>query len=609
MASNEIKVFSTGTVNRPDTLDIKKDAAKNSLGFITTDGKLELARGRDFLGTEGGVGKATSVHIGFKVDGTAVIWRKIKTKIQHWNGTTWVDTITGLLETDLFSFANYSSLAGNFTLAGSPTAGLYKFSNANPASSINLYDAAKNFKGYIFIDKGRTLLWGRTEDKTGLYGSWLDKQNSTVYTTVSAEATTASSGTLAFKAGGATRNCFGVKLTLTGSGEVFTDNYLGVLTGSLGNTGTINYITGAYTLSVGGTGTADYQWENSNIKGVSDFTYSATRVAGEGFILPQDIGGDATQIVLLSSDGNYVSLKKTSAYEYRPDANDLNPTNEVVRANIGVPSRYAAVSTDKGVVFINTAQPNRPELTILQRNPLGENLVPSNIAEHFAWENYEYDEAVMTTYGHFVLLSCKTADASANDRTLLIDPNKQTVDILPYGVSSFAKNEGTLYGGSAVTESVNILLDGFDDLNEVIENFWESVEDEMGATRLKKFLRFKIRGYISQNQSLQVYESYDGDKAVLIGTVSGTGFYVDSANTIYIGSTMVGEAEVGGEGGTEAGYYEAQFTRLVMPKFRKRSLQFKATGIGYVSILGSSEDEIQKYEDRIPTKYRIDSTV
>ena len=68
-------------------------------------------------------------------------------------------------------------------------------------------------------------------------------------------------------------------ITDTSTGEVFTDDYLGNLTGSLGGTGTINYTTGAFTTSQSGGGTADYLWEMTNNKGVTDFTKSSTRLA------------------------------------------------------------------------------------------------------------------------------------------------------------------------------------------------------------------------------------------------------------------------------------------------------------------------------------------
>ena len=63
-----------------------------------------------------------------------------------------------------------------------------------------MFDSTKNFKGKSIISTGRMLMWDLPNDKTGLYGSFIDAQNSTVYTTVTGEATTSLAGTLAFKA-------------------------------------------------------------------------------------------------------------------------------------------------------------------------------------------------------------------------------------------------------------------------------------------------------------------------------------------------------------------------------------------------------------------------
>jgi hypothetical protein len=174
-----------------------------------------------------------------------------------------------------------------------------------------MYEAAKNFKGYGLIDKGRTILWGRAEDPTGLYGSRIDAQSGTVYTTVAGEVTVSLGGTLAFKAGGARRTCFGILMTI--GAQTFTDNFNGILTGSGGATGTINYMTGAYTVTLAGIGTVSYQWEDSNALGVTDFTRSATRLASEGFVFRQDAGGDAIKTVIVS-DGSYFSIKANSVY-------------------------------------------------------------------------------------------------------------------------------------------------------------------------------------------------------------------------------------------------------------------------------------------------------
>ncbi len=410
MVNKEIQIFKSGIHNLLDEEIIPQDAASNSSNWFFQDGRIKLIPGKLLIGAAGTAGKITGEIFGYKIDGTKVHWRKKGTKIQYDNAGTWTDTVTGLTSDADYTFTNYSSLAGSFTFAFGID-GIYKFHNANPGSYCSMYDSTKNFKGHAFIDKGRTILWNRDTDKTGIYGSWIDNQRAVsgstgVYTSVSGEATTSLTGTLAFKASGSTRNCFGVTITLTGTGEVYTDNYLGILTGSLGGTGTINYITGAYTVSNSGVGTASYQWENSNLRGVTDFGRSATRAAGEGFQFPQDEGGDAILNVLIGANG-YYSIKRQSAYLLDIASNDTDATNEVYRKEIGIQSLRGAVSTGLGIVFMNTSNEEKPEMTLLQKNLTGDSMDAVVLFSQFKFANYDYSDCTIDTYERYILVACR----------------------------------------------------------------------------------------------------------------------------------------------------------------------------------------------------------
>lgn len=602
-----IKGFDSATHNRLDDEGIPSDAAQASENWITVDGRIEIARGREFVGAEGIAGRNDGVHFGYTNSGTEVLYQKVGTEIQYFNPTTlaWVSVVTGLTDEVDYTFSNYSSLAGSFVIATGPD-GIYKFHTTNPTNYIALYDSTKNFKGYSFIDKGRMIMWGVTKDKTGLYGSKIDAQDSTVYTTVTGEATTSLSGTLAFKAGGATRNCFGVVITV--GAETFTDDYNGVLVGSAGGTGTINYITGAYTVSVAGAGTATYQWENSNVKGITDFTKSATRIAGEGFILRQDVGGDAIQTVLIGQDGAYYSLKKNSCYRLELDLEDINPRNEVFRTDIGVPSNRAAVATGSGIVFIDTANSDRPKLKILQRNPLGDTIEPQELCAHYDFSLYDYDDAAMVTWGRYVVLACREKDSTKNNVILLIDISAQKVDKTTYPARTFGKTRtGSLYAGSPYTRSTQKLFVDFDDDGAVLENFWTGRGETYDQEDLKKFKKIVLQGLIDPAQYYEVYISTDNDAMEFVGTVRGDGSYVDTNSPYQIGSSAIGDIEIGGA--TAYGDYTAYPYRREIPvrmtKFRKMTVQFVAKGIGYCSIDTVMHNNILRFEQRIPKKFRV----
>lgn len=602
IASQKIRAFASGVHNRFDDEIIEQDALSDAQGWITRDGTIELARGRVLHGDIGTAGYCDKLHVGYKTDGTSVYFKKSGTKVQALVNDVWTDVITGLTEGALISFANYTSLAGNFVYVFS-TDGIWKIVTANPTDNADLYDEAKNFKGIAIIDKGRSILWGREQDKTGLYGSKIDPQDSTVYTSVSGEAlANVATGTLAFKSGGSTRTCFAVTITVTTSGQVFTDNFDGTLTGDAGGTGTINYMTGAFTTDDTGAGTVDYQWEDSNDGGLTDFTESSPRVAGDGFIFPQDIGGDAIQKVI-PIDGEYFSLKKRNVYRLSLSDDDLDATNEVFRTNIGMPSSESAVATSKGILFIDTSVTDTPRIRYITRNVAGDNFDVAPVFEHFDFSKYTYDTAVMDIYGDYMVLACRTSDATANNIILLCNYQDNTVDILPYEARSFVQDNGVLYTGDSLSQSVYKTLNGFDDLGNLIENYAETKAESYGSDDLKKVKRLRLKGFISPGQSYSVYGSFDGDGYTKLGNIDSAAGYVDQGQGITVGATMVGTQPIGGEGSTVAYPYYAEL-KVKTPKFRTRKLKLEAEGYGFISVESIDDYDIWIYEGKMPKRNR-----
>lgn len=620
MADHIVPSLNSGTHNLATAENIPSDAAQNAFDWITQDGTIVLIGGRRFLGVEGTQGKVFGLHYGFKVDGTVVLYRRTSTVVQYFDGTVWKDVLTGLTADQEMVFANYSSLAGAFTFIGGSSDGLFKINNANPDEAINMYAVAKNFHGKILIDRARMLLWDRddegSQDKTGLYGSHIDPQDSTVYNTISAEAigssgSTAYGGTLAFKASGILRNCFGVGFTATVAAgtEVFVDNYDGTLTSNFGGTGTIVYATGVFAITFSdtttGAVTSDYQFENSNEGGLTDFTKSATRVAGEGFQFPQDVGGDAILNVLVGQDGAYYSMKSESAYRLELDATDLNATNLVYRRNIGIPFFRAAFSTSQGIIFMNTVNPTKPAMTVLRRNVQGDSIEPVELFKHFKFSDFNYDDCSINNYDRYILVMCKTNDEAIteNDTILFCDVQKKTVDVVRYEARMSAQDSGDLFVGSPLTQSVQQILNGFDDDGLSIDNEWTGKDERYGKEFLKKFRRLRLKGLIDPDQSYDVFINYDGAGRQLVGTIEGSATYVDFSKPQTIGSNFIGEAQVGGDDVSLAYPYFAEL-KFKTPKFRTRAVTFVAKGIGFVNINYVMDYDILSFEDRLPKRFR-----
>lgn len=669
---------------------IPSQSAQDSLGFISTDGQIELCRGKLLVGAEETAnGFVKGEGWGFTVNGTKIHFRKINTKIQYYNTATslWVDIVTGLTSSAEYTFSPYQSLAGTFMYV-TGIDGIYKIHTANPGSYVSMYDYGKNYKGYSMITQSRMSMWNVKGALTTHYMSYTDSaQDSTVYTSVTGEAfatlgdtldaksptftvTIASPGvftsvahgfnagsTVVFSTTGALptglavattyyvisaglgadtfqvsatlggaaintsggqsgvhsivdsrRTFFNVRPTITGTGEVYTDNYDGTLTGSLGGTGTINYTTGVFVLSNAGVGTVSYSWEMTNNKGVTDFTFSGTRTALQGDVVRQDEGGDAI-LNIVYHNGAYYSIKSHSVYRLTIASTGLTFENIVFRKDIGLPYWRALVVTGKGIVFMDTSNVSKPQLTILQPNLTGDNLEPFTLARHFDFSAYTWDACAMGTFGEHIVFSGRTPDSTYNDRLFLYNLRKDTLDILPYPAKTISNSEGALYIGDTITDNMYQVLSGFDDDDANIEGYWISNDEKYGTETLKKVKRLRLKGLITPDQILEVYVNYDNDGFILVGTIRGDGAYVDLNETYTIGTSGIGSSSIGGETDTLDGAFYYAELKLQSPKFRKRTIKFVPTGLGYVSINLIDDFNIKHFEQKLPAKYRLKQNV
>ncbi len=595
------------TALEPQTLP--DGAASDSLNWVTKGDKIELRRGSKVLGAEvPGTGRITGLHIGYKADGTEVAFCTRGSSAYYYNSTTelFVEIGTNILGTaasgEDVMFANYATNAGAQVWFCSPNSSLFKIMTANPGDYSDQYDAAKNFKGYIAINNNRMNLWRRLSDKTGLYGSYID---AAAYTTVTGEATTSLTGTLAFKAGSAKRTCFGVAITITASGEVYTDDYNGVLTGSLGGTGTINYMTGAYTLSNAGVGTADYQWENSTNTGIADFSKSATRLAGQGFVFRQDDGGGDLQNVANIGDTMFCFHERRT-WALTLTATDTNATNDIFRQNVGIPYMRALVATGEGVFYIDNTDTSKPLFRKLYLSTGSSEVVPKTVTLNINLEGYLFDQCSMIEWNDYIVFTGRSSDSTVVNRTFVYHKTWGSIDILDYYPSCFGILGGTLIAGESISNNVVTLFSGFDDSDALINNFWEGNISELRIPeRLKKTPALQLEGDIQTNQSYEVWIELDRGGYTLIGTVDGTGNYVDTGNAVHVGAYTVGSKEVGGGGdGVDAYHYQTEI-RLRLDKYQNRRIKFVATGIGYCSITKIVDHGIKLYQSKIPRKYRI----
>lgn len=603
------KKLNKGVYSALDAENIPAESASDAKNFVSKLDSLELVRGKEVVGnTTTGASGIFGLFVGYTATGTAVVFRKNSTAIQYLNGATWTNVVTGLTADSEYTFNMVSGLAGDFVIA-SGVDGIYKIPTANPASYRSMYNTTYNQEGKSLYDAGRLLMWDVPKDKTGLYLSHIDEAN---YTTVSAEAIGSSgstnyTGTLAQATG--TRTVFGV--TFTDTVETFTDNLDGTLTGDAGGTGTINYVTGAYDITfnatTGSSVTSDYQYEDSNNGGITDFRYSATRVAGEGDVFRQDIGGDAI-LNVIPLEGSYFSFKKRSVYQLILSDDDTTATNKLYRSGIGIPNWRAVVPTSTGIVFMNTANPDGARLEILKRNLTGDSFDSVELAPQFDWTAYNYDNCALDVYGDFIVVACRlgTSAGTNNDRVILVNMklNPVAVDVTHYHANCFAVDGNSFYCGDSLSANVYTLFSGFDDDDSAIDGYYITHKDLMGTENLKRVRKQKWRGALSVSQSFEIYASYDDSAFQLLYTITGEGSYVDAGTPETVGSHMVGSIGVGGESdGTDVYTFFLEFNEK-SPKFRNRRLKIVPTGIGYLRINEYQDVDVLVYDNKMPKKYR-----
>lgn len=612
LANYTVKKFK-GFANRPEPSKVAMGVITNGLNWIFTgskskDGvdKMELRRGYRILGTDAGAGKVTGLRVIPRSDGTETLYKTMTRSLLYYDTDTedWVEVGTNIFPAGAsgedMSIEPYESLAGAAGYISSPNSSIYKIMPASPDNYIDL--VSTSFRGKIRINNNRTILWDRRgtnkqQDKTGFYGSKLDKDSYADYTTVTAEVLDSGdgldktfNGTLAFKAAGAKRSCFAV--TITDGVETFVDDYNGGLIGSAGGTGTINYITGAWSVEFNAVPasavdniTATYQWEDPTSGGIADFAFSATRVAGEGFYIPHGEGaGDAMSSEFF--DGSYYLFHEKKAWKLTISATDNDASNLPYRQRVGVPNHRATAGVGEGIYYVDTSEEKAEDVIvrILELERLSGSVIPNDVSPLLLFEDYRFDTAVLKEWGDFIVLCCRTSDATENNRMFLWDRNlgvwSPPQDLQAYALEVY---NGALVGGDSTTKNVYELFSGFDDDEGNIPNFAEMELTDLGIDGEKKTKRLVIEGEIQQDQQLKVYASYDHGDFVEIATVDGDGDYVDIGSDIAIGQVTLGQKSIGAGDVATANHYKME-TRISTDKYNQIQLRFEAAALGYVSV-------------------------
>lgn len=589
-----------------DTKTLKAGYSPDSKNWLTSkfNDSIELRRGYARLGTTEvtGTGKVTGLGIGLRYDGVTVPFFSYGRKVKYYDLAT-DDTVevgsdllpTGADGEDVW-FKAYQGLAGSFMYCGSPNSSIYKIPTANPASAVD--QAVNNYRfGVFHIGQNRSFAGQRNgivagnNDKTGLYLSYIDKDQLSDFTQVTGEAVGASgstvySGTLA--SAGAPKTIMYTSFA-EATGETLVDDRNGNLVGDAGSTGTINYATGAYSITFNhvtvGAVTVSYYHETATSTGILDFSTAFGNGQAKNF--RQDDGGGNIMAVFNINTIEYC-LHKLKTWQLTTSLDDTTTTNLPYR-NIGIPYPRAAFQTPEGIILADLSRPTDPKfrkMQVLQGTNI-QTIEPISISDNLDLSGYAFDKCVAFRWGDYEIFCAQeytNSVANAHNSVMFVhNVVADSWDILDYYASSLEEYNGTLIAGDSVSNNVYTLFSGFDEDGDIISNHWTSSDLNLGTDNLKNCRRMVIDGLIQQDQSLKVSLSYDGGAFAEVLTIDGSAEYVDTGIETSIGSQTIGSKVIGGGAGITASPFEVDFP-INSDRFVFARIKIEALGIGHCSV-------------------------
>ena len=372
-----------------------------------------------------------------------------------------------------------------------------------------------------------------------------------------------------------------------GKCEYFTDNKAGVLVSNLGGTGTINYATGAvsvtfFTAPIVAPVLCAYLWEDATSGGILNDTVTSFR---------QDDAGSFMNIFSIGADEYCLHNLKT--YILTVSSTIGNSTNLIYRNQVGIPYWRAAIENGDGIPYLDFTNANDPKVRILKPSQFSATVIPDDLSDNLNLTPYGFDYPVMFDWGNYLILACQGKTNSVNNTyngvAFLYNKIGKFWDRCDFYISCLDQYNGGLLAGESISNNLTKLFSGYDEQGDIIDNAWISSEMDLGFSGVKKVNPFTIEGFIAADQVLDVYIAYDSGAFGLVKatgedhSILGTGSYVDFSQGITIGSTTVGENTVG-SGGTPNAYFYRRTFNISSDKFEYCKIKLQAVAIGAVQI-------------------------
>lgn len=306
---------------------------------------------------------------------------------------------------------------------------------------------------------------------------------------------------------------------------------------------------------VSGTKSAPTTVYRSKINNAADFTYSATRVAGEGDVI--EFPDDGERITDLSIREDQIEVfKESQIYDlsFTQDASDLPKKNTRVNSPlIGTAGRTFRAGDD--IMFVSPAK----EVTSLSRVPYRDTQPQRT---NLAWpikrgiRNYDFSSVRGYTFRNYTVVAAKaTSSSSTNDKVIVFDNNLQKwIGEWEIPAADFAVYNNELYFGSSASKEVYKMfttrttqVKGTDLLpyDTYCETHWVNKSSDQLSTQ--KFNMLAIAGYVRLNTPITFSLYYD------FSTEAKHTWTFDPANQTIITNNILGDTAEASLGVTPLG--------------------------------------------------------
>lgn len=365
--------------------------------------------------------------------------------------------------------------------------------------------------------------------------------------------------------------------------EMFEDDGNGNLKSTLGDTGTINYVNGAFTINTqvpipNGLNIDSIAF--TGIPGVIDFQ--------PGFW--QQFGGQLKAVKFFANQlyefHEINTWLLTLGYSSQTSASG---TQQMYRQNMGAPFFRSAYEKGDGILFLDNTMQNNPHFRELQISDFNNAVEPDDLSADLDLSQNNFSQCLVGSIGNYDFLSCQSINNAIakgyNDTCYLRNNISGMWDKTDFRVACMDSYNGTILAGDTISQNIFQLFVNVDDDGSPINNQWTGGLMNLNMSGLKRFYYFLIDIYIGISQTFNIYLQFDTGAFVLIGTVNGTDSDVDRNDSVVIGQGLSGNNVIGGAGnGQIFGYRCRRQINWVSDLFEYIAPKFQCTKFGALQV-------------------------